>query len=181
MTYIAPLNLNETDAAVAATLTAVKAKIGMIPNLYSTLAKSPTAFNGYMQLNQINTSGNLSASEREIIALASSQANSCHYCLSAHTLMGKGAGLTQEQMLNARAGHGSTPRDAAIAAFAKALVESRGHVEPAILDQFKADGLSEADLLEIIGNVVAMTFSNYANNIARTAIDFPVVEVKLPA
>lgn len=181
MTYIAPLNLNETDAAIATTLTAVKAKIGMIPNLYSTLAKSPAAFNGYMQLNQINTSGNLSASEREIIALASSQANSCHYCLSAHTLMGKGAGLTQEQMLNARAGHGSTPRDAAIAAFAKALVESRGHVEPAILDQFKAAGLSEADLLEIIGNVVAMTFSNYANNIARTAIDFPVVEVKLPA
>ncbi len=38
-------------------------------------------------------SGRLTGAQREIVALAVGQANKCQYCLSAHTLMGKGAGL----------------------------------------------------------------------------------------
>lgn len=181
MTYIATLNLTEADSETAATLNAVKAKIGMIPNLFATLAKAPSALSNYLAQTDSITKGNLSASEREIISLATSQANDCHYCLSAHTLLGKNAGLNAEQILSARAGHGNDARTGAIAAFAKALVEQRGHVETASLDQFKAAGLSESDLLEIVANVTAMTFSNYTNNIARTVIDFPVVDAKLAA
>lgn len=181
MTYIAPLSITEADAATAATLNAVKAKIGMIPNLYATLAKAPSALNNLLAQNEATAKGLLSAGEREIIALAASQANSCHYCLSAHTLIGKNAGLNPQQIASARAGNGSDARSAAIAAFTIALVEQRGHVDAARLDQFKAAGLTESDLLEIVANVSAMTFSNYVNNIARPAIDFPVVDVKLEA
>ncbi len=181
MTYIATLDLNNADAATAATLNAVKAKIGMIPNLFATLAKSPTALNSLLGMNETIANGALSASEREIIALATSQANSCHYCVSAHTLLGKNAGLNAQQMLSARAGNGSETRAGAIAGFTKALVEQRGHVDPATLDQFKNAGLSEADLLEIIVNVVATTLTNYTNNVARTDIDFPVVALQLAA
>lgn len=181
MTYIAPVNPSATDAATAATLNAVKAKIGMLPNLFATLAKSPVALNGLLQLNETIAKGSLSAAEREIVALAVSQANTCHYCLSAHTLLGKGAGLSIEQTQQARAGNGSNPRARAIAAFAKSLVEHKGHVTVPAMDQFKAAGLSESDLLEIIVNVVATTLTNYANNVARTEIDFPVVPVQLAA
>lgn len=181
MTYIAPVKPTETDAATAATLNAVKGKIGMIPNLFATLARSPVALNGLLQLNETIASGNLSPGEREIVALAVSQANTCHYCLSAHTLLGKGAGLSIEQTQQARAGNGSSPRARAIAAYAKTLVEQKGHVPTSVLDQFKAAGLSEGDLLEVIVNVVATTLTNYANNVARTEIDFPVVPVQLAA
>jgi hypothetical protein len=35
-------------------------------------------------------------------------------------------------------------------------------------------GLSEADIVETVGNVVANIFTNYLNNLANTDIDFPV-------
>lgn len=181
MTYIAPLSLTEADTATAATLNAVKAKIGMIPNLYATLAKAPSVLNNFLAQNEALAKGKLSATEREIISLAVSQVNDCHYCLSAHTLLGKHAGLNPQQILSARSGQGSDARSAAIAAFAQALVEQRGHVDTAKADQFKAAGLSDSDLLEIVANVTAMIFSNYANNLARTTIDFPVVDAKLAA
>ena len=181
MTYITALNLNDADATTVATLNAVKAQIGMIPNLFATLAKSPTALNSLLSINDLISKGNLTSSEREIIALATSQANSCHYCVSAHTLLGKNAGLNAEQMLGARAGNGGGGRVKAIAAFTKAVVEQRGHVDSKTLDQFKADGLTEVDFLEIISNVAATTLTNYTNNISRTEIDFPVVSLQLTA
>jgi uncharacterized peroxidase-related enzyme len=181
MTYIAPLSLTEADAATAATLNAVKAKIGMIPNLFATLAKSPVALNSLLSQNDTIAKGNLSAGEREIIALATSQGNGCHYCVSAHTLLGKNAGLNPAQIAGARSGKGSDARGNAIAAFAAALVAQRGHVDAASLDDFKVAGLSESDLLEIIANVVATTLTNYTNNVARTVIDFPVVDLALAA
>jgi AhpD family alkylhydroperoxidase len=94
MTYIAPL---ATSAADAATLNAVKAKVGMIPNLYATLARAPAALNGMLPLGEAINAGKLSASEREIVALATAQANGCQYCVSAHTLPGKNAGLSPER------------------------------------------------------------------------------------
>ena len=46
MTQIAPLTIDTADAATAATLKAVKAKLGMVPNLFATLAHAPAALNG---------------------------------------------------------------------------------------------------------------------------------------
>jgi uncharacterized peroxidase-related enzyme len=179
MTYIAPLATSAADAATAATLNAVKAKVGMIPNLYATLARAPAALNGMLQLGDAINAGKLSASEREIVALATSQANGCQYCVSAHTLLGKNAGLKPEQIRHARAGTGGDKRSSAIAALAMALVEKRGHVDTQLLNGFKGDGLSEGDLLEVVANVIATTLTNYTNNVARTDIDFPVVSLEL--
>jgi len=51
MTQIAPLTIDTADAATAATLKAVKAKLGMVPNLFATLAHAPAALNGYLGLS----------------------------------------------------------------------------------------------------------------------------------
>lgn len=181
MPYIAPLSPDAADPSTAATLRAVKAKTGMVPNLYATLAKSPAALNALLQLFEHLGTGRLTAKEREIVALATSQVNGCGYCVSAHTLLGRKAGLTPDQTRAARAGQGSTPRESAIAAFAKALVEERGHVDTVVLDELKRAGPAEAELLEIVANVAAMTLTNYANNVARTEIDFPEVTIALAA
>lgn len=181
MPHITPLDPQAADPATAATLQAVKAKIGMIPNLYATLARAPAALNGLLQINEAVGGGRLTAREREIVALATSQANGCGYCLSAHTLLGKHAGLTPEQTQAARAGSGATPREAALAALAKALVDSRGHIDAATHERSRADGLTDSDLLEVVANVAATTLTNYANNVADTVIDFPAVDVALAA
>lgn len=63
----------------------------------------------------------------------------------------------------------------------KALIDERGHIALAALDDFRVAGLSESDLLEIAVNVAATTLTNYVNNLARTEIDFPVVKPQLSA
>lgn len=94
MPRIAPIDTAHAAADVQATLSAVKAKIGMVPNLFTTFAQSPAVLNGYLGFSDALTHGALTGKQREIISLAVAQANGCHYCLSAHTLMGKGAGLS---------------------------------------------------------------------------------------
>src|SRR3970282_1778640 len=106
MTYIAALDATAADSKTAATLDAVKARLGMVPNLYATLAKAPAALDALLAINEAISGGGLNAKEREIFALAPSQANRCRYCLSAHTLLGKNAGLSVKETELARAGTG---------------------------------------------------------------------------
>src|SRR5271169_42596 len=106
MPRIAPIDTAHADSGVQATLSAVKTKIGMVPNLFSTFAQSPAVLNGYLALSDALGKGVLTAKQRDIIALAVGQANECSYCLSAHTLMGKGAGLSREGIRKAREGKG---------------------------------------------------------------------------
>ncbi len=177
MPQIAPLTIDTADTATAATLTAVKAKIGMVPNLFATLAQAPAALNGYLGLSETLGTGRLSAAQREIVALAAGQANRCQYCLSAHTLIGKGAGLSEDAIAAARAGKASDPLNAAIAGFARALVEQRGVVSTDAMSGYRSAGLDDGLILEVIANVALNTLTNYTNHVADTAVDFPVVAV----
>ncbi|MGE0558809.1 MAG: carboxymuconolactone decarboxylase family protein [Burkholderiales bacterium] len=179
MTQIAPLTAADADADTAATLAAVKSKLGMVPNLFSTLARAPSALKALLAVNEAIASGQLNAAEREIVALAVSQANGCEYCVSAHTLLGAKAGLSTDETLQARAGHGVQLRSGALAAFARELVETRGRIKPVALEAYRKSGLSDEDMLEVVANTAATTLTNYTNNVANTEVDFPPVQLKL--
>lgn len=179
MPRIALIDASHADAAVRATLSAVKAKIGMVPNLFSTFAQSPAVLNGYLAFSDALGRGSLTAKQREIIALAVAQANECHYCLSAHTVMGKGAGLSPEGIRKAREGKAATAIDAGVAAFARRVVDTRGQVTDADIAAARSAGLDDAHIVEVIGNVAINVLTNYTNNVALTEIDFPKVDVAL--
>ena len=181
MTRIAPIDVTRADASLQATLTAVKSKIGMVPNLFTTFAQSPSVLTGYLGLNDALTHGVLTAQQREIIALAVAQANECHYCLSAHSLMGKGAGLSPDSIRKARQGTAESKIDNAVAVFALRVVELRGKVSDADLSSAREAGLTDAHIVEVIANVVINILTNYTNNVAQTDIDFPKVAVTLAA
>ena len=82
-------------------------------------------------------------------------------------------------MVNARTGSGQTSRSAAIAALAKSITVERGHVNPEAIAAARASGLTEADLMEVVVGVAANVLTNFTNNLARTAIDFPVVATEV--
>lgn len=165
--------LTDTQAADARPLLdAVRAKLGMVPNIIRTLAHSPAALQGYLGLNEALAGGRLSAAERETVALAVGQANVCGYCLSAHSLMAKGAGLSPEAVIAARQGEG-TP----LAAFARKVTLARGALSTQDVDDARLMGLSDAQIIEVIAHVALNTLTNYVNHIAGTEIDFPVVAV----
>ena len=59
--------------------------------------------------------------------------------------------------------------------FATQVVRGRGHVTDAELQAVKAAGYDDAQVIEIVLHVALDTLTNYVNEVARTAIDFPVV------
>jgi uncharacterized peroxidase-related enzyme len=172
MSRIPSLTDDQASAEAAPLLKAVQAKLGMVPNMIRTIANSPAALRGYLSLSEALGSGSFNGAERETIALAVAQANACGYCLSAHTMIGKGAGLTPDAIIAARQGEGSP-----LAQFARAVTVSRGDLKPADLEAARAAGLSDGQIIEMIAHVALNTLTNYVNRIAQTDIDFPVVAV----
>lgn len=154
-------------------LDAVHAKLGLVPNMFRTLAHSPVALDAYMQLSALTADGKFDARQRERIALAVGDANGCGYCVVAHAAIGQGAGLSPTQIAQARGGGAETPRDAALLTQARGIVDTRGRVPVAELDAFKAAGFDDAAILEVLVNVVLNLFTNYTNHLAATEIDFP--------
>lgn len=177
MPRINALEKHEVDAATATTLDAVGKKLGMVPNLFATLAHAPAALNSYLGLSDNLGKGALSAKQREIVALAVAQYNQCQYCLSAHNLMGKGAGLSEDDITKARNGSATDPLNHTIAAFARDVTQSRGVIPDDAFNVYVGQGLAPSMMVEIVANVALNLLTNYINHLADTEIDFPVVDV----
>lgn len=174
MTRIQPVNMETADSTTKEILGAVQKKMGMVPNLISTMAQSPSVANAYLGFSQALGGGSLSARLREQIALAVGEANSCDYCVSAHTLLGKGAGLDEDSVVDARRGTSSNSQEDAALRFAQTVIRERGNVSDSDVEQLRDAGFSEGDICEIVANVALNLFTNYFNHIAGTAIDFPI-------
>lgn len=179
MPRIQPVNASNTPAASTPLLAAVKSKLGMVPAMMATWAHAPAALKAYLVMGEALGGGALGAGEREIVALAAAEANQCGYCLAAHHALGKGAGLSDAAMAAARDGGGTTAREQAIAALARQIVQARGLISDADYAAARAT-LSEAEVLEVIGNVALNIYTNYFNHIVQTEVDFPKVALREP-
>lgn len=155
---------------------ALNAKVGMVPNLYATVANSHKALTTMLSATETLASGEFNGKEVEAIALAVGQANGCGYCLSAHTTIGKMQGFTEEQTLEIRQGTIADEKLSALTTLANDIVISRGRPTQSYVDSFFSAGYSKASLAELIGLVALNTFTNYTNNLAGTEIDFPVAQ-----
>jgi uncharacterized peroxidase-related enzyme len=170
MTRIAAITDQNATTELQTVFADVKRKIGMVPNLHRTFAQSPAALDGYLKFADAVSKSTLSAADQERIALGVAQANSCGYCLSAHTLIARGAGLSPDETLAARQGEGN-----ALAVFARKVVEKRGAVSDADIAAARTAGFGDAHLVDVVAAVALNVLTNYLNNVAQTDIDFPVV------
>jgi len=160
-------------------LEAAKKQLGSVPNLFRVIANSPAALEGYFGLNGALAKGALDAKTRERIALAVAEVNGCGYCLSAHTYLGKNlAKLDDAEITANRSGASNDPKAAAAVRFAVSVVRERGHISDADLAAVKAAGYGDAEIIEIITHVALNTLTNYVNEVAKTVIDFPVVQLR---
>jgi uncharacterized peroxidase-related enzyme len=175
MQRIAALTSTGAPAGSQALLEATQKKIGMVPNLYSTLAHSPAALTAYLKQAEALTTGVLPPVLREQLALVTAGENGCDYCASAHTLMGKGAGLSAAEAAGNLRGHADNTKTQAALDFAKAVLKNRGHVTDTQLEAVRAAGYNDAEIVEIVAHVGMNVFTNYFNHVAKTVIDFPLV------
>ncbi len=68
--------------------------LGFVPNLYAAIAYSDNGLARYLAYQNAKTS--LSNKEKEAVNLIVSQVNACVYCQSAHTVIGKMNGFSDE-------------------------------------------------------------------------------------
>jgi uncharacterized peroxidase-related enzyme len=177
MTRIPAVDPARTEGKTRDQLTAVNRMLGATPNLFRVAAQAPAVLDGLVGLIGALSRGGLGGSTREAIALAVAQTNGCDYCLSAHTVLGAGAGLSPGGIAAARGATATAtdPRLAAILRFARAIVDRRGQITDDQLADLRRAGGSDADALEVVANVALNILTNYLNLVAATEIDFPVV------
>lgn len=149
--------------------------VGFVPNLYATYAYSENALENYLSLSNAKTS--LTAKQKEVVNLAVSEVNSCIYCLSAHTAIGKMNGFTEGQIIELRAGSASfDPKLDALARLARNLTQHRGAADEAVLENFFAQGWTRENLVDTIVLVGDKTISNYLHKTTQVPVDFPVAQ-----
>ena len=178
MTRIQPVSYEQSTGKAKELLDAVKAQLGMTPNMMKTMAQSPAVLEAYLKFSGALGGGKLNARLREQIALISAEINGCDYCASAHTAIGKMVGLGEDAILAARNGNAADAKTDAALKFARTVIVNRGEVSDADLQSVKGAGFSDGEIGEIIANVALNIFTNYFNVIVKTDVDFPKV---LPA
>ncbi len=175
-TRIKTLDPKTTTGEAKELFDAVQNKLGFIPNLIKVFGNSPATLKSYLSLGELTASGNFSNKFREQLALAIAEENTCNYCLSAHTAIGKMNGLDEGEILASRKAEASDAKQQAGLVFAQAVTTKRGLVSSEELKAVKDAGYNDEDVLEIVLNVVSNTLTNYVNHIAETEIDFPEVK-----
>lgn len=177
MTRLQALHPDQAIGKTKTLFTAIESKLGMVPNMMRTMGNSSAFLEGYLNLSAALGGGTLGAKTGELIALTVAESNACDYCLSANTYIGanlvKIDAASLEAARNASAANTKTD---AVLKFAKVLVSKKGLVNDADVNTVKAAGVTEGEVGEIVGHVALNILTNYFNNTANTAIDFPLVE-----
>jgi uncharacterized peroxidase-related enzyme len=161
---------------VADVLADTKATFGAVPNMVRAMANSPVVAKVFVDAFKTLGQGVLDGKQREAIALAVAQVNTCDYCLSAHTAIGKMHGLKDEQIAGARKGATGDATLDAIVSLARKLVDTKGHLSDGDLATARAAGLTDAHVAEVVAHVALAFYTNYFNHVAQPTIEFPLVK-----
>jgi uncharacterized peroxidase-related enzyme len=176
MTRINAIEPSVAEKKSAELLASVKRQLGATPNLFKVLAHSPAALDFYTSQTRALAGGSLDPKLREQIALTVAGVNQCDYCASAHTFLGKKAGIPEHDLTDNLTGYATDDKTNVALRFAKTVVENRGRIDDHALQTIRDAGFSEANIVEIIAHIGMNLFTNYLNHIAGTDIDFPKVE-----
>ncbi len=173
MKTLKPLTSEEANENSQAIFNAVKSKIGMLPNLYATMGVSDKLLGGFLTFTETLKSGEFTGKEYEAIALATSQANGCAYCLSAHTAIGKMSGFTEQDTLDIRDNSIADTKLNALVKLVSELVILKGHPTDTTVDNFFETGYNKAAFAEVIAIVALTTITNNIYHNGGFEIDFP--------
>src|SRR5260370_3751512 len=163
--------------ATAEVYAQIKKAAGKVPNTFAAIgALAPAALNAVLAADGVLASGSVSKQDQETIKLVVSEVAGCDYCVAAHSLLGKLAGLTPEVLKQIRAGQptGDARRDALVR-FVRTLAGTSGTIGDAAFRAIKAAGYTDAQLVDISLAIAVIVFTNVFNRINDTEIDFPAV------
>jgi 4-carboxymuconolactone decarboxylase len=149
---------------------AVHEKSGFIPNVFLTLAHRPDEFRAFFAYHDalMEKPGNLTKAEREMIVVATSNANQCQYCVIAHgailRIRAKNPLIADQVATNYRKAD-ITELQKAMLDFAMKVSQTAHLVGETDLEALKAHGFTEEDIWDIAGIAAFFGMSNRIANV----------------
>ncbi len=159
----------------------IQGAFGAIPNMFKAIGNSSAALESMWTSFGALGKGKLGAPLGEQIAVLVADINRCGYCLAAHTVLGKNAGVSEDDMAQAQAGQSSDPKTQVALDFAAKLVTKSGQVTQADVQAVRDAGFSDEEIAEILAHVALNIFTNYTNIAFDVEIDFPKVDLRKAA
>lgn len=177
MSYV-NLNSENVPEASQEILAQIHKAFGATPNMFKAVANSPAALKSMWGSFGALGSGTLGAKLGEQIAVAIANRNRCEYCLAAHTVLGKGAGASAEDLAAAQLGMSPDPKTAAALRFALKVVSERAQVSEADVAALREAGFTDEHVVEIMAHIALNVFTNYVNVAFNVEVDFPKVALQ---
>lgn len=162
--------LDELPADIRARIEEVQQKAGFIPNVFITLAHRPEEFRAFFAYHDalLLKEGGLSKAEREMIIVATSAANQCHYCVIAHgailRIYAKNPLIADQVAVNYRKAD-LTPRQKAMLDFALKVALNAYRLEEADFASLRASGFADEDIWDIGAIAALFALSNRMANL----------------
>ena len=155
---------------IRARLMAVQEKSGFIPNVFLTFARRPDEFRAFFAYHDalMEKDSALSKAEREMIVVATSSANQCHYCVIAHgailRIRAKKPLIADQIAVNYRKAD-ITPRQRAMLDFAMKVSAEAHTISEADFVEIAGHGFSEEDIWDIAAISAFFALSNRMANV----------------
>ena len=161
--------LDELPDDIRARITAVQEKAGFIPNVFLTLAHRPAEFRAFFDYHDalMLKDGGLSKGEKEMIVVATSSANDCHYCVVAHgalvRIYEKNPLLADQVAVNYRKAD-LAPRQRAMLDFALKVTLRSAEIDESDFAGLRAHGFTDEDAWDIAAIAAFFGMSNRLAN-----------------
>ncbi len=162
--------LSELPDDIRERILAVQEKSGFIPNVFLVLAHRPDEFRAFFAYHDalMDKPGNITKAEREMIVVATSNANQCQYCVIAHgailRIRAKNPLLADQVAINYRKAD-ITDRQKAMLDFAMKVSLRSGEVGDDDIASLKQHGFDEEDAWDI---AAISAFFGMSNRLANT-------------
>jgi AhpD family alkylhydroperoxidase len=146
---------------------------GFVPNLVGVMAASPALTEAYLTLAAIfEKKTGLTATEQQVVLLATSRHHECRYCMAAHSViadMHKVPTEITEALRNDRPIPDTKLE--ALRQLVTAIVEHRGWPPAQSVQAFINAGYQPAHIFDALVGVAQKTLSNFTNHMAATPVD----------
>jgi uncharacterized peroxidase-related enzyme len=155
---------------IRARILAVQEKSGFVPNVFLTLAYRPDEFRAFFAYHDalMEKESGLTKAEREMIVVATSSANQCHYCVIAHgailRIRAKNPLIADQIAVNYRKAD-ITPRQHAMLDFAMKVSAEANKVSEQDFADVARHGFSNDDIWDIAAIAAFFALSNRMANV----------------
>uniref|UniRef100_Q07Q14 Uncharacterized peroxidase-related enzyme n=1 Tax=Rhodopseudomonas palustris (strain BisA53) TaxID=316055 RepID=Q07Q14_RHOP5 len=163
-------SLDQMPEDIRARILAVQEKSGFVPNVFLALAHRPDEFRAFFAYHDalMDKDGGLSKAEREMIVVATSAANQCHYCVIAHgailRIRAKNPLIADQIAVNYRKAE-ITPRQTAMLDFAMKVSRAAETVSAADFDVLHGHGFGDDEIWDITAIAAFFALSNRMANV----------------